>query len=299
MDRRHPQRLSGLGSDRIQRSKTIDRAVVYSVQDNYTNPVEPSDAQAFSVFGVTSFTVDGWNGSAWITLATVTGNNLVKRTVTFSAFTTDRIRINIANGLNSYSRLTEVEAWGVDAGPSATNVACASAGALASASSTYSPSASFAASSINNNERAGANWGNGGGWIDATPNAFPDWVQIVFNGQKTIDRAVVYSVQDNYTNPVEPSDAQAFSVFGVTSFTVDGWNGSAWITLATVTGNNLVKRTVTFSAFTTDRIRINIANGLNSYSRLTEVEAGANDDSAKSGVSRSGWVGGGSRIRIY
>ena len=98
---------------------------------------------------------------------------------------------------------------------SGSNVALASAGALASASSTYSPSASFAASSINNNERAGANWGNGGGWIDATPNAFPDWVQIVFNGQKTIDRAVVYSVQDNYTNPVEPSDAQAFSVFGV------------------------------------------------------------------------------------
>ena len=256
--------------------KTIDHVVVYSVQDNFTAPVEPTNTQTFSLFGVTNFTVDGWNGSAWTTLATVAGNTLVKRTVTFSAFTTDRIRITITSGLNSYSRLTEVEAWGVDAGPPGTNVASAGAGAIASASSTYNPSASFPASSINNNERAGANWGNGGGWIDGTANAFPDWVQIAFSGPKTINRVVVYSVQDNFTNPVEPTDTQTFSTFGVTDFTVDGWNGSAWVTLATVSGNNLVKRSVAFLGFTTDRIRISITNGLLSYSRLTEVEAWGN-----------------------
>jgi hypothetical protein len=37
---------------------------------------------------------------------------LVKRTVSFAAFTTDRIRVNITNALASYSRLTEIEAWG-------------------------------------------------------------------------------------------------------------------------------------------------------------------------------------------
>jgi hypothetical protein len=48
----------------------------------------------------------------WVTLGSVSGNNLVKRTVNFSAATTDRIRINVTNALASYSRITEVEAWG-------------------------------------------------------------------------------------------------------------------------------------------------------------------------------------------
>ena len=56
--------------------------------------------------------MQGWNGSGWVTLATVTGNNLVKRTVTFTPYATDRIRINVTNGLGNYSRATEVEAWG-------------------------------------------------------------------------------------------------------------------------------------------------------------------------------------------
>ena len=85
-----------------------------------------------------------------------------------------------------------------------TNVALASNGGVASASSVYS--AAFPVSPINNNERAGANWGNGGGWADATANNFPDWVQINFSGSKTIDHVVVYTVQDNWQSPVEPTD---------------------------------------------------------------------------------------------
>src|SRR5438105_524425 len=51
------------------------------------------------------------------------------------------------------------------------NVALASNGGVASASSTLS--AAFPVNSVNNNERAGINWGNGGGWADATANNFP------------------------------------------------------------------------------------------------------------------------------
>ena len=43
------------------------------------------------------------------------------------------------------------------------------------------------------------------------PIPIPDWVQINFNGSKTIDRVVVYTVQDNYTNPIEPTDTLTFS----------------------------------------------------------------------------------------
>ena len=101
-------------------------------------------------------------------------------------------------------------------------------------------------------------------------------MQIVFNGTKTIDRVVVYTVQDNYASPIEPTDTLTFSQYGITNFTVEGWNGSAWVTLATVSGNNLIKRTTTFTAYTTDRIRVNVTSALNSYSRITEIEAWGN-----------------------
>jgi hypothetical protein len=152
------------------------------------------------------------------------------------------------------------------------NVALASAGAVASASSTLS--AAYPVAAVNNNERAGVNWGNGGGW--AAGNAPPGWVQINFNGNKTIDRVVVYTVQDNFTSPVEPSDTLTFGAYGITDFTVQGWNGSSWVTLATVAGNNLVKRTVTFTAFTTNQIRVNVTRSLYVNPLITEIEAWGN-----------------------
>ena len=120
------------------------------------------------------------------------------------------------------------------------------------------------------------NWGNGGGWNDATANAFPDGVQINFSGSKTINRVVVYTLQDNYPNPVEPTDTLTFSLYGITAFTVQGKQGSQWRTLATVSGNNLVKRTVIFAPFTTTQIRIRITAALASFSRITEIEAWGN-----------------------
>lgn len=52
------------------------------------------------------------------------------------------------------------------------NVALASAGAVASASSTCSTAYPVAA--VNDSERADVNWGNGGGWAGGTNP--PDWV---------------------------------------------------------------------------------------------------------------------------
>lgn len=121
---------------------------------------------------------------------------------------------------------------------------------------------------------AGTNDGNGGFWNDATPDMWPDWVQINFSGAKTIDRVVVYSVQDNYQSPVEPTDLQAFAFYGLTDFSVQGWNDAlGWLTLATVTDNHFVRRSVAFTAFTTDRIRIQVNNALDTWSRITEIEA--------------------------
>ena len=62
-----------------------------------------------------NFTVEGWNGSGWTILGSVTNNNLVKRTVSFAPFTTDVIRIYVTAASDGYSRIVEVEAWGFDA----------------------------------------------------------------------------------------------------------------------------------------------------------------------------------------
>ena len=151
------------------------------------------------------------------------------------------------------------------------NVALAANGGVASASSTFG--GAFPVSAINDGDRIGANWGNGGGWNDATGGTFPDWVQIIFSGQKTIDHVVVVTLRDNYATPVQPTASTTFTLYGITAFNVQAWNGASWVTLGTVAGNNLVMRTVNFTAVTTDRIRVNVTGALAKYSRLIEVEA--------------------------
>src|SRR5207244_522840 len=95
-------------------------------------PIEPTDTMTFSNYGLTAFDVQVLNGSTWTTVASVSGNNNVKRSVNFAAVTTSAIRIVCNNALTSYSRVIEVEArYVVD------NWAAASNGATVSASSTY------------------------------------------------------------------------------------------------------------------------------------------------------------------
>jgi hypothetical protein len=252
-------------------SRSIDHVVLYSVQDNYLNPVEPTDTMTGTRFVVTSFQVLGWNGSAWVTLASVSGNNLIKRTVAFSAYTTDRIRILVTGTQDGvWSRITEVEAW--TSTVVRTDYALASNGASATASSRWGPS--FAAWTVIDNKRSGANWGNYAGWADGSSGVFPDWLQVNFNGSKVIDRVVLYSVQDNYLSPVEPIDSMTGTRFVVAAFDVQAWNGSGWTTVASVAGNTLIKRTVSFTPYVTSAMRI-VINGTEDgvWSRLTEVEA--------------------------
>jgi len=83
----------------------------------------------------------------------------------------------------------------------------------------------------NDGDRLGFISGNYSFWRDATANAWPDWLQIDFNGSKTIDEIDVLTVQDNAETPAEPTEALTFSLHGLTGFDVQYWNGSAWITV--------------------------------------------------------------------
>lgn len=147
------------------------------------------------------------------------------------------------------------------------------AGAPATASSSYS--AGYPASAVNNGDRMGLPWGNGGGWNDATANSYPDWVQLNFNTMRTIDEIDVFTLQDNYGMPLEPTETMTFTLYGITAFDVQYFDGSNWVTVpgGSTSGNNKVWRKFNFAPVTTSKIRVMVNNALAGYSRITEIEA--------------------------
>jgi len=151
------------------------------------------------------------------------------------------------------------------------NVALAANGAVAAATSTgIGDGPPSSASNLIDDTRSGAN----SYWTDDTVDEFPDVVQINFSGAKTIDRVVVYSVQDNYYDGVDPTDTDSCYVYGLVDFSVQAWSGSNWVTIGDVTDNLLCKRTVTFPPLTTESIRITVTvTGGWSWTRIAEVEA--------------------------
>jgi PKD repeat protein len=154
-----------------------------------------------------------------------------------------------------------------------TNVARASAGAGASASSTYN--AGYAASSVIDGEHKGLNWGNLGGWNDGTRGTYPDWVEVAFNGAQKLTEIRVFTLQNDFRNPVEPDANTLANVYGILDFEVQYWDGSQWVAVpnGAVTGNDKAMRVFTFPEITTTKIRVFVTNARNNFSRLTEVEA--------------------------
>lgn len=188
----------------------------------------------------------------------------------------------------------------VTAEPPATppvNVAATVNGATATASSTYS---GFAASGAINGDRKGLFVWQNGFWSTAGAG-FPAWLEVQFNGSKTISEIDVVTTQDNYNAPVEPTETMTFSSYGLTGYEVQYWNASAWVTISggSVSGNNKVWKKFSFTPITTTKIRV-VSNGSpDGYSRLTEVEAWTGPSPAprynlalgKPATASSNWVG--------
>jgi hypothetical protein len=71
----------------------------------------------FTSYGLTSFEVQYWTGSAWVDIpgGAVTGNNLVWRQFKFTPLSTAKIRVLVTGSPDGvWSRIAEVEAY---AGP--------------------------------------------------------------------------------------------------------------------------------------------------------------------------------------
>jgi uncharacterized protein YegL len=158
-----------------------------------------------------------------------------------------------------------------------TNVALTSNGGTATASSYLSSPSLGAFLPIYVID--GSRWARFGNdaWIDNTNGSFPDWIEVNFNGSKTINEIDVFTTQADAQNPVEPTPTQTFAPNGgITDFEVEYWSGSAWIAVpgGSITGNDKVWRQISFSNITTSKIRVIVNDCLNhSLSRVAEVEA--------------------------
>jgi RHS repeat-associated protein len=156
--------------------------------------------------------------------------------------------------------------WGV-------NVARSSNGGVATASMSFS--LGYLPSGTINGDLKGTNWGFGGGWMDGSHADFPDWVQVDFQGVKTISEIDVFTLQDPST-PSEPTESMTFTSYGATNYAVQYWKDNSWFVVpnASVSVNNKVWRRFVFSNIRTSKIRVSINDSADStYSRITEVEA--------------------------
>jgi hypothetical protein len=144
----------------------------------------------------------------------------------------------------------------IDPMPGRTNVALAANGGTAIASSVLS--GNYPASGTINGDRKGLNWGAGGGWNDGTPNAGPDWLEVDFRGIKLIEEVNVFSMQDTYSSPIDPTPTLTFAYWGLRGFNVQYWDGLQWVDApnGVVTNNNLVWRKVVFAPIATSKIRV-------------------------------------------
>jgi hypothetical protein len=241
--------------------------------------------------------VQYWDGGAWATVpgGSVNNNDKVWRRFAFAPVATTRIRVSVRRGLFNHAQIAEVAAWTAAAGgptptptPSPTpnptptppapggnptNFALAGNGGVATASSSFS--SAYPASAAINGDRRGSGYGGGGVWADATPGAYPDTLEIAFNGSKTISEVGVFTVQDNFSTPAEPTGSMTFSQYGNRDFEVQYWDGGAWVTVpgGAVANNSNVWRRFTFAPVTTAKIRVMVTRAQFGHSQIAEVEA--------------------------
>jgi RHS repeat-associated protein len=161
-----------------------------------------------------------------------------------------------------------------------TNFAAQANGGVASASSSSTHGQPYRA---NDGDRKGtpfyahdADWP--GVWSSSVGASLPAWLQITFNATAAITEIDVFTEQDSWDSPSNPTPGMTFSLYGITAFDVQYWNGSAWVDVpgGAVGGNRLVWTKFTFPAITTDRIRVSVSGVSRSaqgQAAIAELEA--------------------------
>lgn len=237
-------------------NRAVDEARVYFRNDRATNRYRAP----------TSYTVQYWNGSAWINAAAQVKSPAAPQAnynrVNFTAVNTQRLRIQVTHASGFKTGLTEVKIYNrggtvpPDPGPSG-NLAL-----------TATPSASYTSSweSVNalndgvdppsSNDTVNPRWGT---W----PNTGQQWGELGWSAAQTLRSAQVYFFDDN--------DGVRLPA----SWKLQYWNGSGYVDVPGASGYPTVinqYNTVTFPAISTTRLRVALTSGTNSVG-LLEVKA--------------------------
>ncbi|GLY07740.1 discoidin domain-containing protein [Actinoplanes sp. NBRC 101535] len=140
------------------------------------------------------------------------------------------------NVTQNSARMVDVFAKaGVDLTSTTPNLA---AGSTVTAS--YTTSGTTTAAVIDDLPTNAPLWGSHG-----SPNA-TDWLELNLGATRTVDEARVYLRNDRATNRYRPPSA----------YSVQYWNGTAWVTAATTTAPQSNYNKVTFAAVNTNRLRL-------------------------------------------
>jgi len=278
-------------SVRFSAPQTIREIDVFTLQDAFDGPAEPTKTMTCALYCVTDYDVqykDASSGS-WITIPNVghvTANANVWRQFVFSPISTQEIRVLAYSGRVSAARIVEIEAWDY---PERTNIARASGVVVTplngSADSEFTAQGwTFNPQSVVNGNRRGDNWLHDGGWRSHTTDFSSPEILAIALGPHTLDEIDVFTVQDG-SYPCgslkDPSLTDWFNAYpcvgygaGITDFDVLVREPltQQWTTVKSVNGNGRVWTRVVFPPMSADAVRIVVRNGLLSAARIVQVE---------------------------
>jgi hypothetical protein len=167
--------------------------------------------------------------------------------------------------------IREVEIEGeILSGPAATNVALATNGATVIASAydqDHQPSCAI------DNSRVGTN-DNKNYWNSAESSG-SRILEIDFASEQNLELINVITCQSDPTNWQTPTLTMTFTQYGATDYTLEYWDGSAWVLVpgGNVTANNKVWRQFVGPIIKTSKIRVNVTGSGDGFARMAEVEA--------------------------
>ncbi len=209
---------------------------------------------------IDDYKIQYWTGSAWSDVATVASNNRdsfygAYNDLSFSEVTTSRLRIYITDASptsgDTEARLMEIEVFSPNLAPEAQL-------SVDSTKTTY----------VKENAVDGNQTGNKSRWI-STETAEPHWFQMDWATSQTISGVKLWT-----GSPISAG-------YEIDDFQIQYWTGSAWSTVATVTGNDKDVfysqcNDLTFTPVSTDRLRVYItdasAQSGDLEARLLEIE---------------------------
>ncbi len=156
------------------------------------------------------------------------------------------------------------------------NVALASNGGTASASSSFGSPGQYPPAGAINGDRTTTGWGSGGGWAhNGTSFALPAWLQIDFPSAMLLDEIDVITFGSASDPTLTTTDN--VSSYGASAFTIEYWDGAAWQSVTSVAGNIYVWRQFTGLSITTTAIRVTVTAAPDNTARLLEVEVWGDD----------------------